>query len=54
MSNIIINIGYPVDMPDSSIQRPELPTSVAIQGKTGRGQSLSFRETNVFLWLFFK
>lgn len=26
-------VPYSVDMPDSSVQRPEVPTSVAIQGK---------------------
>lgn len=28
------NIPYSVDVPDSSVQRPEVASSVAIQGKT--------------------
>lgn len=35
-------ISYSVDVPDSSVQRPEVPSSVAIQGKTGSGGSSQF------------
>lgn len=35
------HVPYSVDVPDTSVQRPEVPSSVAIQGKTGsRGSSL--------------
>lgn len=32
------HVPYSVDVPDSSVQRPEVPSSVAIQGKTIRSR----------------
>lgn len=35
LNDIVFIEPYSVDVPDSSVQRPEVPSSVEIQGKTG-------------------